>query len=56
MLVFALAGAFVVVVTGVACYLLGYSHGSTDNRAKWNAVFDELRDFDDSKAPPDPGT
>ena len=56
MWVFALAGAFVAAVTGMAGYLLGYSRGHADNRAKWNTVFNELRDFDDRTAPPDPGT
>ena len=56
MWVFALGGAFVVIAAGVAGYLLGYSHGSADSRAQWNAVFDELRDFDNREAPRGPGT
>ena len=46
-----LFASLIAIVAMLAAYLLGYSRGYANGRLQWKAVFEELRDFDESGAP-----
>lgn len=45
------AGSLIAVSAMLAGYLLGYFRGYAEGRGQWRAVFQELRDLDESHAP-----
>jgi len=47
-----LIASLIAIVAAFAGYLLGYSQGFAHGRLQWKAVFEELRDFDESEVSP----
>ncbi len=49
---FVLIASLIAIVAMLAGYLLGYSQGYANGRLQWKAVFEELRDYDESETSP----
>jgi hypothetical protein len=47
-----LIASLIAIAAMLAGYLLGYSQGYANGCLQWNAVFEELRDYDESEASP----